>query len=163
MSDYKVKAASPADAHALAAIQATAGQAQSPDFWREAIGFSEPYIQVLFKEEVLIGFVGYDRSRDPESKNTVGEIWAIGVLPSHYGSGAGLMLWEAARAGLLEEGCEQVTVWVALDNARALRFFEAQGFKREPNTARAIAKNTPKVQEIRLNLKLNVSMRVSAS
>jgi ribosomal protein S18 acetylase RimI-like enzyme len=74
----------------------------------------------------------FDRSRDAGTKSTVGEIWALYVLPEHWGKGAGLALWDGAREGLKEEGCTQVTLWVLLRNERALRFYEqAAGFKRE--------------------------------
>lgn len=150
MSAYKVIPATQKDAPAIAAIQSTAGPAQTPAFWREAIEFAEPQVQVIVEGETVVGFVGYDRSRDPGTKNTVGEIWALYVLPSHWGQGAGLMLWDAAREGLEEEGCTQVTVWIGLQNERALRFHELAGFKRELSSARTLSKGGFKTEEIRL-------------
>lgn len=155
MRDYRVKPATLQHAPAIAAIQATGGLAQPPSFWREAIEFAEPQVQVVFEGETMVGFVGYDRSRDPGTKNTVGEIWAIYVLPSHCGTGAGLMLWDAAREGLIEEGCTQVTVWLSLQNERALRFHELAGFKRELATARTVLKGGKKMDEIRLKRTLD--------
>jgi GNAT superfamily N-acetyltransferase len=121
------------------------------DDWREAIEFGEPQVQVAIEgDDRIIGFVGYDRSRDPGSKPTVGEIWAIHVLPTHWSTGAGLALWDAAREGLAEEGCTQVTVWLPLGNERALRFHEQAGFKRELNSARTVPVNGFRLEEIRL-------------
>ena len=121
------------------------------DYWREAIEFGEPQIQVAIQGDgQIIGFVGFDRSRDPGSKPTVGEIWVMVVLPSHWGTGAGLALWDAAREGLAEEGCTHVTVWVPLGNERAMRFHELAGFKRELSSARTVDVNGFRLEEIRL-------------
>ncbi len=119
-------------------------------FWREAIEFGEPLVQVALDQGRVIGFAGFDRSRDPKSKPTTGEIWALYVLPSHWGRGAGLALWDATREALLEEGCTEVTVWVPLCNERALRFLELAGFKRELNTAKTAMAGGIKIEEIRL-------------
>lgn len=119
-------------------------------FWHEAIEFAEPQIQVADDEGELIGFVGYDRSRDPKTKPTVGEVWALHVLPEHQGRGVGLALWDAAREGLEEEGCTQVTAWVQLRNERALRFFELAGFKREMTTLRTALVGVERLEEVRL-------------
>ncbi|RUP30403.1 MAG: GNAT family N-acetyltransferase, partial [Curvibacter sp.] len=96
--------------------------------WREAIEYCEPQVQVAMDEGKVVGFVGFDRSRDPKSRPTTGEIWALYVLPSHWDKGVGLALWDAAREGLSEEGCTNVTAWVPLRNERALRFLELAGF-----------------------------------
>ena len=118
--------------------------------WREAIEYSEPQVQVATVGGEIVGFVGYDRSRDPKSKPTTGEVWAMYVASSHWGKGVGLALWDAAREGLLEEGCTNVTLWAMLRNERALRFYGLAGFKRELNTAKTVEMGSVKVEEIRL-------------
>jgi len=77
------------------------------------------------------------------------------VLPAHWDKGAGLALWDAAREGLIEEGCTEVTLWIPLLNERALRFAELAGFKRELNTARTAVIGGVKLEEIRLKRKLD--------
>ena len=119
-------------------------------FWRDAIEYGEPQVLVTLEGETIIGFVGFDRSRDPGTKPVVGEIWSIMVLPSHRGTGAGLALWDAAREGLQDEGCTQVTLWLPLGNERALRFHELAGFKRELPSARTADVNGFRLEEIRL-------------
>ena len=84
----------------------------------------------------------------------MGEIWAIHVARAHWDSGVGLALWDAAREGLLEEGCSDVSVWIALRNERALRFHELAGFKREMSTARTVPAFGARVEEVRLKRKL---------
>lgn len=119
-------------------------------FWREAIEYSEPQVHVALDDEKIIGFVGFDRSRDKGTPPTMGEIWAIYVAPAYWGKGAGVALWDAAREGLQDEGCTHVSVWVPLANDRAVRFHELAGFKREMASAKTVAIGGVKVEEIRL-------------
>ena len=171
MPSYQVRPAATRDADAVAAIHAASSHAayegMVPDqhqglpmekrraFWRDAIEYSEPQVHLVMDGDTAVGFTGFDRSRDPKSKNTTGEIWAMYVLPSHWNKGAGLALWDASREGLVEEGCTEVTLWIPLCNDRALRFFELAGFKREVNTARTAVLGGVKLEEIRLKRKLD--------
>ncbi|MBP8182677.1 MAG: GNAT family N-acetyltransferase [Rhodoferax sp.] len=123
--------------------------------WREAIEYAEPQVYVAMDGDRMVGFVGFDRSRDKGTPQTMGEIWAIYVVPERWGTGIGLALWDAAREGLLEEGCTHVTVWLAISNDRALRFHELAGFKREPSSAKTVPVGTARVEEIRLKRALN--------
>jgi len=171
MSSYQVRPAVAGDAEQVAAVHADSSQAAyetvAPQahqslpierrraFWREAIEFGEPLVQVALDEGKVVGFAGFDRSRDPKSKPTTGEIWAIYVLSSHWDRGVGLALWDATREALLEEGCTEATVWIPLCNERALRFFELAGFKREINTAKTAVMGSVKLEEIRLRRALD--------
>ena len=69
--------------------------------------------------------------------------------------GVGLALWDAARDGLQEEGCTNVTAWVPLRNERALRFHELAGFKRELSTAKTAVIGGVKIEEVRLKRPIN--------
>jgi ribosomal protein S18 acetylase RimI-like enzyme len=168
MPSYTVRPAAPRDAKAIAEIHVATWQAAYqgliPDdflkamtvekrlgYWREAIEFSDPQILVALDADKVIGFVGFDRSRDAGTKSTVGEIWALYITPEHWRQGAGLALWDGARDGLKEEGCTQVTLWVLVANERALQFYEqAAGFKREMPSLRTTAFGSTKLEEIRL-------------
>jgi ribosomal protein S18 acetylase RimI-like enzyme len=123
--------------------------------WRDAIEYGDPQVQVALDGGKIVGFVGFDRSRDKGTKNTVGEIWSIYVAESHWDKGVGLALWDAAREALVEEGCTTVTVWIPLRNERALRFFDLAGFKRELNTAKTVPMGDIKIEEIRLKRALD--------
>ena len=173
MSNYQVRPATLRDAKAIAQIHtASALEAYrgiGPDdqlkamssvekrqaYWREAIEYCEPQVQVAMDGDKIVGFVGFDRSRDEKSRQTTGEIWAIYAAPSHWNKGVGVTLWDAAREGLLEEGCTNVTVWVPLRNERALRFHELAGFKREMSTAKTTPVGSIKIEEIRLKRSLS--------
>jgi ribosomal protein S18 acetylase RimI-like enzyme len=167
MSDYEVRPAAMRDAKAIADVHVASARAAYVDIlpedqlralapstreakWREAIEFSEPQVHVAVLGEEVVGFVGFDRSRDPKTPSTTGEIWALYVKPEHWGKGVGVALWDAARDGLEEEGCTLVTVWVPLRNDRALRFYELAGFKREMKTAKTTLLGGTKIEEIRL-------------
>ena len=98
----------------------------------------------------IVGFVGFDRSRDKGTPPTTGEIWNIKVSDSHRSQGVGLALWDAAREGLLDEDCTTVTLWLPLANEQALRFFELAGFKREMNSIKTLPLGETRVEAIRL-------------
>ena len=172
MSSIQVRPATLRDAKAIAQIHAlsaqTAYQGIVPEeqlkslsvekrqaYWREAIEYCEPQVQVAVEDETIVGFVGYDRSRDEKSRPTTGEIWAIYAAPTHWNQGVGLALWDAARDGLQEEGCTNVTAWVPLRNERALRFHEMAGFKRELSTAKTAVIGGVKIEEVRLKRPIN--------
>lgn len=163
----EVRPATLRDAKAIAEIHASVSQAASKglmgdvpfvpvsaesrlSYWREAIEFSEPQVMVAIEQGRVIGFVGFDRSRDKGTPPSTGEIWAIYVQEAHWGRGAGLALWDAAREGLIDEGCTKVSIWVPMGNERALRFHELAGFKRELSSARTVPLGTQKIEEIRL-------------
>lgn len=171
-SNFEVRPATARDAKAIAEIHVSASQAafkglvpgeqmpavpfeKSQAYWRDAIEFSEPQVWVALDGDQVVGFVGYDRSRDKGTPNTMGEIWAIYAATSHWGQGVGLALWDAAREGLLEEGCTKVTLWVPLGNERALRFHDLAGFKREMTSIKTVPVGTVKVEEIRLKRDLS--------
>ena len=137
MSSYSVRPATARDAKAIAEIHVAAWQTAYSKlmseeylkkmtlekrlaYWREAVEFSEPQLLVATEGEQVVGFVGFDRSRDAGSKSSVGEIWAIYVAPAHWGNGAGVALWDGAREGLKEEGCKHVTLWVLLRRTSSL-------------------------------------------
>jgi len=164
---FKVRPATLRDAKSIAELHTTAAreafkslvtdaplvlpaQDKRQAYWREAIEYSEPQVHVALEDEKIVGFVGFDRSRDPRTPPTMGEIWAIYVSPTAWGKGAGLALWDAAREGLQEEGCTDVSVWVPIASERALRFHELAGFKRELNTAKTVPMGAARIEEIRL-------------
>lgn len=159
MSNCLIRPAESGDASTMAQIEAATeialGRPASDPHkrlvnWREAVAFGEPLVQVACDGDTVVGFVGYDRSRDLRTPPTTGEIWAIHVLASHQGQGVGLALWDAAREALLEEGCTHVSVWIELGQERALRFYELAGFKRDMPSLRTVARGSVRVEEIRL-------------
>ena len=150
-TNYEVRPATLRDAKTIAEIDAAA----PPGYWRDAIEFCEPQVCVAVHLGRIVGFVGFDRSRDKGTPPTTGEIWNIKVDASHWGKGCGLALWDAAREGLLEEGCNSVTLWLPTSSERALRFHELAGFKREMNTIKTVPAGSVRIETIRLKRALN--------
>ncbi|MBP6850186.1 MAG: GNAT family N-acetyltransferase [Rhodoferax sp.] len=132
---------------------APAGDKQEA-YWRDAVEFAEPQLLVACDGDVVVGVTGFDRCRDPGTPPTLGEIWTLQVLPSHWGQGVGLALWDAAREGLVEEGCTEVSVWSELSAERAMRFLDLAGFKRVMSSARTATLQGVRVEQIRLKRKL---------
>jgi hypothetical protein len=81
MITHTVRPATVRDAKAIARVHAGVTQALLRDilmmdklsgpsieerqaYWREAIEYSEPQVQVAIEGETMVGFVGFDRSRD---------------------------------------------------------------------------------------------------
>ncbi|RYX97796.1 MAG: GNAT family N-acetyltransferase [Comamonadaceae bacterium] len=173
MSSYKIRPATARDAKTVAEIHVATWQVAYKDimpeedlkritvekrqaFWREAIEYAEPQLLVATDGDEIVGFVGFDRSRDKGSKSSTGEIWALYVKASHWRKGVGLILWDGARDGLKEEGCTNVTLWALLRNERALAFFEqAAGFKRDMTTLKTEAIGSTRLEEIRLKRPLD--------
>ena len=67
--------------------------------------------------------------------HTVGEILAIYVEPSRWGTGAGQALMSDALSRLAERGFGSVRLWVLTANHQARRFYELAGFAPDGTTA----------------------------
>lgn len=153
--DIHASASRAAGLHAApGAMAGVPAPGKGDDYWRDAIEFGEPQLVVASDVDAVVGVVGFDRCRDKGTPPTLGEIWTIQVLPSHWGSGVGLALWDAAREGLIEEGCTEVSVWTELNNERAMRFLALADFKRVMSSAQTAAVREVRVEQIRLRRKL---------
>lgn len=159
MTAFQIRPAIASDAAAITQIEsetvsalghAPADAAKRLVIWKEAIAFGEPQVQVALSGDSVVGFVGFDRSRDPRTPPTTGEIWAIHVRSSHQGQGVGLALWDAAREGLINEGCTRVSIWIELASERALKFHMLAGFKRDMPSLRTVPRGSRRVEEVRL-------------
>ena len=168
MSEFTIKPASLRDAKAVAELHVAAWRHAYADLlapedlaalsvdkrlavWREAIEYAEPQVLLATAADgKLAGFVAFDRSRDPKTKPTTGELYALYVAPDRLGQGAGLALWDAARDACEDEGFTEVTAWVYARNDRALTFFDAAGFKRELKTLRTTPVGSTRLEELRL-------------
>lgn len=172
MPQFEVKPAGLHDAKAIAEIHVLAwqhayqGLVDDDDLnalsvekrlamWREAIEYAEPQVLVAVNEvQKVVGFIGFDRSRDPKTKPTTGEIWALYLHPDSLGKGAGLALWDAARDACEEEGFNVVTAWVFVRNERGMAFYDAAGFKRDMKTLRTTPVGVARLEEVRVSFSL---------
>ncbi len=77
--------------------------------------------------ERVAGFVGFGAAGD--SLPDAGEVFALYVLPEYCGQGVGGALMDAALERLRQY--RRVCLWVLKENARAIRFYEKRGFRRD--------------------------------
>jgi ribosomal protein S18 acetylase RimI-like enzyme len=76
----------------------------------------------------VVGFIHVGPSRDLDGSDA-GEVTAIYLLPGHWGRGAGRILMDAGLRHLVDAGYRRMTLWVLDSNERALRFYEAGGWR----------------------------------
>jgi ribosomal protein S18 acetylase RimI-like enzyme len=76
----------------------------------------------------VVGFISYGKSRQEPAEREDGEVYAIYVSSSHWSTGVGRSLWEAALARLRALGFVRAIVWVLAANERAIHFYERAGF-----------------------------------
>lgn len=88
----------------------------------------------------VIGFASVGETRDDDRTGV--ELWALYILSSHYGTGLGQALLDAAI------GTEPATLWVAEDNPRARGFYARNGFT--PDGARKVDEAADDLAEIRM-------------
>lgn len=101
-----------------------------------------------------VGFAHVRESRDDDAPaERVGEVWAIYLKPSAWGTGVGRALMTAAVGRLTQLGYEQVTLWVLDSNARARRFYEAAGFRADGAVKDDDSRGFP-LREVRYRKKL---------
>ncbi|MGH8960238.1 MAG: GNAT family N-acetyltransferase [Jatrophihabitantaceae bacterium] len=78
----------------------------------------------------VIGFVHVLPSRDDDADPaTVGEVSSIYVRPDVVGTGVGRSLMQGAIEALRSARYASATLWVLADNARAIAFYEAGGWR----------------------------------
>ena len=116
--------------------------------WRAQILESSPTeIVVAEIDQRLIGWASFGPSRDDDARESIGELYAVYVLPELWSTGVGRALWNRAKGRLVERGFQRATLWVLRDNVRVIRFYEAAGFT--PTVERPVdigGKNLPEVR-----------------
>lgn len=105
------------------ATEAVIAEIADPDAIRSRLGGPDRRIFVATQGESVVGFAA-TRAIDAARIELAG----IMVLPSLTGRGIGTPLVEAATDRAIRDGFAVVTVSTEVDNAGALRFYEACGF-----------------------------------
>jgi RimJ/RimL family protein N-acetyltransferase len=122
-----VRRAEPADAEAMARVHWLSSNT--------AYGRNDPFERrlaashALFGEEGVRPFVA-EHEGEVVGVLTVGdtELYAIYVHPDHWGTGVGQALLDAAHDELAQT-CEVAELTCLVDNARARRFYERNGWE----------------------------------
>jgi ribosomal protein S18 acetylase RimI-like enzyme/predicted enzyme related to lactoylglutathione lyase len=100
------------------------------DRWKKNLVEQSEATRLNFVAELdgtVAGFVSAGVCRDRDAIASVGEIYALYVLPAHWGTGAGRALMGHGLDFLRERGYSAATLWVLRDNPRARRFYELAG------------------------------------
>ena len=104
------------------------GIAYSKEEMRYFLGIPTAISLVGLQNDKIMGFVIADRFRPRRASRSVGKIITIDVAPKAQHSGMGTLLMSAAESELKKEGCDYVSLEVAVDNEPALRFYKKQGY-----------------------------------
>lgn len=115
-----------------ALLDAHTFEARAPR-WRQNLSELEPRRRttVFERDGTVVGFATAGPSRD---EREAGELWALYAHPEAWGSGVGRALLGDALAFLAARGHASVMLWVLRGNARAIRFYEAAGFRLDGGT-----------------------------
>lgn len=92
--------------------------------WWRGIVDAGARVHVVDVEGKVVGFCYAGDSDDAGW----GEIYAIYVLPEHWGEGYGRELLTAGKESLAADGHDCALLWVLEGNDRARRFYERQGW-----------------------------------
>jgi ribosomal protein S18 acetylase RimI-like enzyme len=95
--------------------------------WSELIPAERPHIWVATDGDSVVGWASTSDGHSQDSPRDL-ELEGIYVLASHYGTGAGQQLLDAAL------GDAPAFLWVADDNPRARAFYARNGFHRDGTT-----------------------------
>jgi ribosomal protein S18 acetylase RimI-like enzyme len=74
------------------------------------------------------GFIVAERFRQRRTAREMGRIITIDVIPESQHSGLGTLLLTSAEAELKQLGCDYVSLEVAVDNQKALRFYKKHAY-----------------------------------
>lgn len=97
--------------------------------WQEILRAAQTTTLVARTGSEMVGWVSVGASRDADATPRCTELFAIYVHPSWWSRGVGRTLWEHAQSRCDSQA--DVTLWVLADNARAIRFYEQLGFRRD--------------------------------
>ena len=123
--------------------------------WRQNIEREASKTWVAEEGGQVLGWISAARSRDSDALPTTGEVWAIYVAPPYWRQGVGQNLWREAEGDLRASGFSEITLWVLKENARAIAFYEANGFAIDPGSEKTITQGGVELREIRLRKRLD--------
>jgi GNAT superfamily N-acetyltransferase len=143
-----IRAARPADADALAALEVRAWEAaygayvspeamrgpisERPARWRDRLGGAQDGVTLVLEGDAAVeGFASAGPTRvEDGAAEGAGELYALYVEPALVGTGRGRALLEAAEELLVREHAE-ATLWVLEPNAPARAFYERHGWRED--------------------------------
>jgi RimJ/RimL family protein N-acetyltransferase len=115
---------------------------------------SDPAGGVALKAEVdgkLVGLATIVRGSRPRFRHT--GLLGLSVQREVWGQGLGRALCEAALSGARASGIRRVTLYVRADNLRAIRLYEALGFRHEGRMLGAFAVGSVEYDDLVMGLR----------
>jgi GNAT superfamily N-acetyltransferase len=109
----------------LADIALSAGE------WERIAGEDGASPVIAERGEEPVGFAVVRPSQDDDSDEKTGELYALYVLPSSWGTGVTRGLMGAALDRMRESGFAEATLWAAELNRRARAAYESTGWRRD--------------------------------
>ncbi|HVN12575.1 MAG TPA: GNAT family N-acetyltransferase [Kineosporiaceae bacterium] len=170
-ADAAVRPARPADATAIAAVQARAwrqafGAVLAPEAleaealaeaWRRAVAAApSPRHMVLVATSgaVVVGFVALAPAPDPDLTGIVDEIVVLAVDPPHQRAGHGSRLLWAATAAMRGHGATGIVAWLPLPDAVLRNFLASAGMVADGARRTLAAADGGTVTQLRLTAAL---------
>jgi ribosomal protein S18 acetylase RimI-like enzyme len=120
--------------------------------WQDILQKRESKTLVAYDAAGVSGFISFGHWRDELAAEEDGEIWALYAKPEVWGAGVGRALLDVAVGELGTLGRKTVSLWVLSKNERAVRFYEASGFKTVHGSAKSFELGGRQVEEVRLRL-----------
>ena len=149
-----IRAATPADADAIAGVQVRAWKRAYADivtetempeaddarkrWWRILTdGPARRVLTLAFDQDGMVaGFVSVGPGRDADVCGEGGELRAVYVDPPAQGAGVGRALMDAGEARLRDEGYPFAVLWVFAANGMAREVYNRRGWVLEPDAVK---------------------------
>jgi ribosomal protein S18 acetylase RimI-like enzyme len=117
--------------------------------WQRSIAEGTPELWVAEQDSKILGWVAFGPSRDDDASSSVGEVEAIYILPNNWRQGVGRGLWLVAQNRLMARNFTTVTLWVLVDNERAIHFYLTIGLSPSHYAERASERDGKVLTEAR--------------
>jgi ribosomal-protein-alanine N-acetyltransferase len=105
-----------------------AGIAYPEDEMQYFLGRRSAITLIAQDGQEVSGFVIADRFRSRRGAHCMGRIITIDVAPSAQRSGVGTLLLTGVEQELRRAECDYVSLEVAVDNAKAMKFYKKHGY-----------------------------------
>lgn len=118
--------------------------------WGKLVTAAARSILVCEAQGEAVGFAACGPTRDSDKDPAiVGELYAIYVLPNHWGQGCGHLLEESVEQELVRSKFKEMTLWVLEANARGRCFYARKGLVVDPNASQEAAVGGVRLPQVR--------------
>jgi ribosomal protein S18 acetylase RimI-like enzyme len=100
--------------------------------WQRVLADRHQFVVVAELEARVVGVGHAGPARDADLGPTTGQLATLYLAPGTWGAGTGRALHDAALDRLSAAGNDSAVVWMLSTNDRARRFYERQGWVRDP-------------------------------